>query len=183
MDSPQIFHPFPRLPAELRLKIWHIAQPERDIIEAHYAFHTFSVPPGVLWAYHAAFYPPTAASASRCSLMRHLLVRAQTVPSIFHVCLESRQVCLAQFTRGVHGTGIDKKEEEVQCSQRSMVTRIVQEKEEESKYQKCICGQRSTSCLCCQSFLSAEALMCRFGTWLVLCMRRRRHLVDCSTMV
>ncbi|KAK0102236.1 hypothetical protein ONS95_005859 [Cadophora gregata] len=80
--SRQTFHPFSQLPTELRLKIWLLAQPDREIIHVTNAIETS---PGD----------------------RHnpLLVPPRTVPSIFHVCVESREASLAVYKRGFEPDG------------------------------------------------------------------------------
>ncbi|PVH74010.1 hypothetical protein DL98DRAFT_659089 [Cadophora sp. DSE1049] len=44
---------------------------------------------------------------------RHLIVPQRTVPNLFHVCVESREVCLAEYTRGFEPDG-GAEEEDVQ---------------------------------------------------------------------
>ena len=44
-----------------------------------------------------------------CYDKMHILVRPQTVPSLFHVCPESRDICLTQY-RGFYWDGFDKGE-------------------------------------------------------------------------
>ncbi|KAL5321400.1 hypothetical protein ACEPPN_009358 [Leptodophora sp. 'Broadleaf-Isolate-01'] len=109
MNDHSTFLPFPRLPTELRLKIWHLAQSEREIIPIECASF--------------AGEPRNAAKA--CSRKRHLVVPARAVPSLFHVCLESREICLPKYIRGFKIGGRERNKV-VQCSHQRMVTRAVQ---------------------------------------------------------
>jgi len=82
--SRETFHPFSKLPTELRLKIWHLAQPDREIIHATNAKTGVGKLPG------PRIY----------KRRRYLAVPARTVPSLIHACAESRAVALPEYRCG-----------------------------------------------------------------------------------
>ncbi|KAH7399761.1 hypothetical protein BKA64DRAFT_464457 [Cadophora sp. MPI-SDFR-AT-0126] len=87
--SDETFHPFPRLPTEIRLKIWRLLLPDREIIH-------------VTNADTNGFKPPGPIPFRR---RKHLIVPERKAPNIFHVCVESREVCLVEYRRGFESDG------------------------------------------------------------------------------
>ena len=82
--SRETFQQFSKLPTELRLKIWRLAQPDRDIIRVTNAKVGVGKQPG------PRIY----------KIRRFLAIPARAVPSLFHACAESRAVALAEYTCG-----------------------------------------------------------------------------------
>ncbi|KAH7351316.1 hypothetical protein BKA65DRAFT_255839 [Rhexocercosporidium sp. MPI-PUGE-AT-0058] len=111
MASQATFHSFPKLPPELRLKIWDLAEPEQEIIKVGPSY----------------FKGEGQNTTLSCRGKRHLLVSARAVPGLFHVCLESRQISVARYTRGFESDCLDG-DEEVQCSHLRQVTTAVKGK-------------------------------------------------------
>ncbi|PVH74009.1 hypothetical protein DL98DRAFT_41012 [Cadophora sp. DSE1049] len=82
----QSFSPFPRLPAELRIKILLFAIAEPSIITLH------STRLG---------YPGTNDDSwGECRHENHVFITDRPVPSLFQVSAESREVCLSHYTLG-----------------------------------------------------------------------------------
>ncbi|KAK0103863.1 hypothetical protein ONS96_004972 [Cadophora gregata f. sp. sojae] len=84
----QSFRPFPRLPAELRLKIYSFALSEPTII----TFNNRRLDDRTREGTNVAW--------GHCKGDNHIFVRHRPVPSLFHVCAESRAVCLQHHTQG-----------------------------------------------------------------------------------
>jgi len=82
----QTFSPFTRLPTELRIKIFLSAISEPSIIPL---YSTRLGHPGT-----------DDESWGQCRHQSHAFIFTRPVPSLFHVCAESRAICLAHYTLG-----------------------------------------------------------------------------------
>jgi hypothetical protein len=86
MDSPKTFGLFPTLPAELRLKIFSEAHPYR-ILQLGY---NFPLP-------FLDLPPPESTIPLYSNRQRCLYPTRVSLPALFHVCHESRQLCLSTY--------------------------------------------------------------------------------------
>lgn len=78
------FHFFPRLPAELRLKVWTFARPAPRLIHAH-----------IKTGYELYFTLP----GEVCLLVPHVTILGRKAPSVLQVCKESRALLPPGRTR------------------------------------------------------------------------------------
>ncbi|KAH6701407.1 hypothetical protein BKA61DRAFT_705296 [Leptodontidium sp. MPI-SDFR-AT-0119] len=90
--SAQTFFPFLKLPTEIRIKIWQLADYHSpSIIRLKFCVFTTS----------AEERQPADSTLHDCSHhYDHIFIPPQTVPSRLHVCRESRYLTLRQYTRG-----------------------------------------------------------------------------------
>jgi hypothetical protein len=92
------FHPFPRLPKELRLQIWEIAQSSvlPQVITVDYLQ---AVPMGLRLR-----YPRLKAFPQACCDYQHLAVPTHPVPPLLQACKESRTASLPSYRKGFEYT-------------------------------------------------------------------------------
>jgi hypothetical protein len=92
------FHPFRRLPKELRLQIWEIAQ--FSVLPQVITVDYLQTMPMVLRSIH----PRLKAFPQDCCDYQHLAVHTHPVPTLLQACKESRAASLPSYRKGFEYT-------------------------------------------------------------------------------